>query len=198
MKIALIIIPEKIELSNPDKYFSDCINYVIEKGYFPLFPEIFYKYMDTDNINKLYNIMMEMSSAVFLFIDFGITEKMAAIVKWAIKRKILIKYAKLSNILSNKFKLKLELEGILFDVSNKTKIPINQLKSKSRLREVVDARYIFFRRAKEVLNNKVSITSIGKIINLTHASVIHGIREANQVKEIIDKYNAIYGKNIPK
>ena len=81
---------------------------------------------------------------------------------------------------------------ILKDVSIRMGIPIEKLKSKTRKREIVDARYIYFRRAKEI--TKASTTKIGEYVNRHHATVIHGIKETFNVPDLIKKYESIYGK----
>ena len=85
------------------------------------------------------------------------------------------------------------LKSILIDVSRKTGIKIELLQSKSREREVVDARFVYFRRAKEI--GRFSLARIGREVNKDHATVLHGIYEAKETKPVIELYKRCYEKS---
>lgn len=88
------------------------------------------------------------------------------------------------------------LKSILSDVSSKTGISIDALKSKSRFRQIVDARCIYFRRAKEI--TKLSYASIGFEVNRDHATVIFGLNKAYTIREVIELYNRIFHPELNK
>jgi chromosomal replication initiator protein len=82
------------------------------------------------------------------------------------------------------------LERILSDVSNKSGISEETLKSKTRIREVAEARQIYFKRASQI--TKLSLAAIGKFVNRDHATVIHGIKAVNNIRELRQKYSEYF------
>jgi len=84
------------------------------------------------------------------------------------------------------------LKQILEDVGIKTGISVEELKDRTRKREITDARYVYFRRAKALLGEKVTLNKIGLIVSRDHATVLHGLREAENTKEINDLYKKLY------
>jgi chromosomal replication initiator protein len=84
------------------------------------------------------------------------------------------------------------LERILFEVSKLTWVPIEYLRSKTRQRNVCEARQIYFRRAREMTTN--TLYEIGALVNRDHATVMNGIKIVNDVKELRERYK-LYFKN---
>ena len=82
------------------------------------------------------------------------------------------------------------LNSILMDVCYRTGISLRLIKSKLRWREVVDARSIYYLRAKKL--TKCTLQTIGEAVKRDHATVLHGLVEANRVKEIQELYNKLY------
>jgi chromosomal replication initiator protein len=78
------------------------------------------------------------------------------------------------------------LEKILSDVSNKSGIPEELMKSKTRDREVTEARQIYFKRARDI--TKLSSTAIGRLVGRDHSTVLYGIKLVNDVKGIRERY----------
>ena len=74
------------------------------------------------------------------------------------------------------------------------------LAAKSRVREVVDVRRVAFKLTKTL--TKSSLTSIGKLYNKDHATVLHGIKtfdylvDHSDFKHIKIMYNRFYGSFI--
>lgn len=66
----------------------------------------------------------------------------------------------------------MELNEILKAVSEVTNISVQDILSKSRLKETVFARHLYCYFSCE--KTRYSLKSIGKLINRDHASVIHG------------------------
>ena len=85
------------------------------------------------------------------------------------------------------------LTTILYRVSEQTKIPIESLKSRGRHHETADARFVYFRRARECTKN--SLTRIGWLVNRDHATVLHGIKEANNTRQVVKLYEECFGKD---
>lgn len=98
---------------------------------------------------------------------------------WAVKT---MNYKKYSTI---------NLCSIIGEVIDKLNISKADFVSKSRKRELVDARQIYFYRAKRLTNH--SLEKIGsKVQNGDHATVIHGIRQVATVPSLRQKYNELF------
>ena len=85
------------------------------------------------------------------------------------------------------------LASILLEVSRKSKITLERLLSGSREREIVEARQIYFKRARETTN--ISYRLIGALVGLDHATVLHGVRNVDNVKELSIRYNLYFNPN---
>lgn len=86
-----------------------------------------------------------------------------------------------------------KIESILADVSNLTGIHFDALKSKDRNREIVEARFFYFYRARNL--TKIPLRIIGDLVNRNHASVIHGVRMVDECREIKERYNELFNVN---
>lgn len=60
---------------------------------------------------------------------------------------------------------------------------------KRGVREVSDARFVFFKVAHE--NTKCSISAIGRYVNRDHATVLNGIKKLDEIDEIKEMYNKV-------
>lgn len=70
-----------------------------------------------------------------------------------------------------------KLKIILTHVANYFSVSVVQLRSKSKKRELVNARHIFFKLAKDNLPDRdVSLQKIADVLNKDHATVLHGIK----------------------
>tara|TARA_R110000751_G_scaffold10493_1_gene38302 strand:- start:179 stop:565 length:387 start_codon:yes stop_codon:yes gene_type:complete len=56
-------------------------------------------------------------------------------------------------------------------------LTIDELKSKSRLRHIVDSRRMVFSVARDLL--KMSYKKIGSVFNMNHATIIHHVKQHN-------------------
>jgi len=83
------------------------------------------------------------------------------------------------------------LDDILNTISIRTRISLDELKSKTRERPVADARFVYFRRARE--KTTLSSSAIGEKVNREHATVLHGIEEALSTKAVIELYEYCFG-----
>ena len=82
------------------------------------------------------------------------------------------------------------LNDILTTVISKTGIKKDLIKSDTRVREIVEARYFYYKRAKKCTHS--TLESIGRLVNRDHAGVLHGIRMVDECKEINDRYNELF------
>ena len=69
----------------------------------------------------------------------------------------------------------------------------NGLLSKTRKREIVYQRYYLYYLAKKLVKvnagDKISLTAIGNIFNKDHATILHGLREVEKLKQYEDFRN---------
>jgi len=192
MKPAFVQIPDTGTAVNRSRYLRDCMKYVVSQGHFPLSRDAYDTYLSMDQ-EKFTSQMLGFCKTAYLFIDFGITKDMTATAKIAAKQDIPVYFVKISENYPKEYET--SLADILQEVSEKTKIPIEDLKSSTRKREVVDARDIYYRRAREVCGKMYSLAKIGREVNKDHATVLWGYREACETKEIADQYQEYYGSN---
>jgi chromosomal replication initiation ATPase DnaA len=129
--------------------------------------------------------VIHVMDAAFFFTDFGEDDVMSYIAEMIDKELI---RRRTTGIAAEKYRN--SLDGILYQVSEKTGIPVSRLKNCERKREVVDARFVYFRRAKE--KTKHSLAEIGKIVHRDHTTVLHGIKEANQTREVMRLYKKCF------
>lgn len=87
----------------------------------------------------------------------------------------------------------MKLQIILNEVNEFLNIDI---KKKTRKREYVYGRFIFYKLAKE-FNASCSFTQIGKFLGKNHATVLHGTKELNNIikykqdPKLIECYNTL-------
>jgi hypothetical protein len=189
MKNALLMIPNKGFKLNKYVYLADCIKQVRADDLNIHAPAI-YEMLFTVDYNARINSILPFCDIVFMFVDFGIDNLMFSVIERTVAAGKEIKYLRLlkrSRATNYITPLK-----VLMEVSVKLDISIEELTSKTRKREVVDARFVYFRRAKEV--TKASLAAIGRPVKKDHASVLHGIKEAKRTSNVIDLYNECYGE----
>jgi hypothetical protein len=186
MKTALLIIPQTNETVDRLLYLTDCIEEAIKEGFMPFSPDV-YERFTTLSYDGYIERILPLVEAVFLFIDFGIDERMFNVILKGGNEKLIYKRKVPTDL--NKYVN--SLPRILQDVSERTKIPLEELQSKTRKREVVDARFIYYYRAKKCTTQ--SLRCIGLPVGADHATVLHGIKETIETKEVRDKYIECYG-----
>ena len=74
-----------------------------------------------------------------------------------------------------------DLFVILSNVSQCCMVTLDQLRSKKRQREIVEARQIYCKLAKK--RTKYTLEQIGSAINKDHATVLHSVRTCNNLIE---------------
>ena len=83
-----------------------------------------------------------------------------------------------------------ELTFIFEDVCRRAKMSTEEVKKKTRDRNIVEIRQIYFKCARELTSK--SFEKIGMIVNKDHATVMYGIKTVNNVKELRDRYNSLF------
>ena len=78
------------------------------------------------------------------------------------------------------------MELCMGKVSNYYKIPVETVKSKSRIREVVKSRQIYCWLMRK--NTRLSFADIGKPLNCDHSTVIHAINTINNLIQTNDYF----------
>jgi hypothetical protein len=188
MKTAFMLIPNTTDVDRTE-YLQFCIEKVMEDGYMPFSPMIYESYAVID-FNEFVKQMLPMSDVVYMFVDHGIDQQMFDVIDRAVASNIELKYCgvgKLKFYEAHKTPFQ-----ILTEVCRKTGYSIQELTDKTRKREIVDARFVYFRRAKE--KTSASLAAIGAQVNKDHATVLHGIREAFEKLEVVNLYKKVYGK----
>ena len=84
------------------------------------------------------------------------------------------------------------LDDILTDVSVKMDISVEDLKRKARKREITEARAIFYCQAVSSAKN-FSRYQIARFIGLKRCTVIHGIKNVQNIQSLNKKYHELYG-----
>ena len=91
-----------------------------------------------------------------------------------------------------------ELINLLRNISAVTDVSIEDLKSKKRHRYITDVRHVYFAMAKEIRVKSITgthtLAKIGSVVNRDHASVLHGIKNINNVYQLQQLYNEIKSK----
>lgn len=191
MKTALLLIPDTNGSVNRQSYITSCVQRVIEEGYTPLSPAVYEHYTDI-NIDEFIvdAITKPDMDTVFLFVDFGIDKIMFSTIDMCISQGINLKYVRLQKPNLDSFYT--TPEQILRDVSRKTGYSLEDLMTKCRRREIVDARYVYFRRCREI--SKASQREIGIPVGKDHSTVVHGLWEAYNNPVIVKLYEKCYGE----
>jgi hypothetical protein len=187
MKTAIIILPSLNNNVYLPGYLTLCASKVESAGYILLHNTNWdsYKRIDFTEFFKRLNPKID---SYFLFVDFGVTNLMVNLIhrfyqEGIFKKEINIEVARDYDNLS--------LTGILKIVSDKTKISIESITGRNRKREIVEARQFYCKYARG--HTKHSLQQIGNIINKDHATVLHGIRTVNNVRELLVEYCQLFG-----
>lgn len=189
MKTALLLIPQISGPIDRQEYLTACIDKAMKEDYFVLAPGVYETYIEIDMANYIEKLL-PISDVIYFFVDFGIDKAMFEVID-RLLGKIEFKYSRLNKIQAEK--VWVTPYQVLKKVSEKTGISIEDLQSKKRKREIVDARQVYCRRCCEY--TRASLSKIGSLINRDHATVMHGRSKAYEVKEVIELYDSIYGSS---
>lgn len=193
MKTAIILFKDHTDDNN--YFLKACCEKANKDGYTVLHSSEFDDYRKID-IKAFIERTSQAVDAFYLFIDNGITESMTDVIRKYYYRDdsgfIFSKEIKIEAILGYKSK---SLASILKYISEKVEIPVDILKMKTRKREIVEARQFYFKEAKKQTNH--SLAKIGAFVGKDHATVIHGIKTVNDVREVREKYEELFEGKIP-
>ena len=90
-----------------------------------------------------------------------------------------------------------KLTCIINKVVEATNVSLETFVSKTRYRPAVEARQLYFKRAKETTD--ASLADIGSMVQSgDHSTVIHGIKQVENVPSLIRKYNEIFNGYAPR
>ena len=186
MKTALLLIPSTDNAVARRRYLRMCIEKVYNENYIPFTPVLY----ESTAVNQTEFIASSLDKvdAIFLFINYGIDKPMLDVVD-VINGKKEIMYRRINDCEMQ--------EGaphpytVLMDVCRRTGITPEQVMSKTRKREIVDARQIYFRRCREL--TKASLSEIGSVVYRDHATVLHGEKEAKNTNALVKLYDKCYG-----
>lgn len=82
-----------------------------------------------------------------------------------------------------------DLDNLLKLACNEMSVNVEIVDTKCRKRELVDARFIYFYLAK-ILTNK-PLNTIGAVVKRDHSTVIHGLKEVENLKILKNKVDNI-------
>ncbi len=184
MRAGLLIIPNLTGDINQTTYIADCMKVVQKEGFIPLCPNIYKPYTEQTQLQYAHRVKHAVE-ATFLFVDFGEDQEMTAIAELFDNEQV-----RRRTTGEKAAAYKNTLFGILQEVSSRTNIPIVDLKRNTRKREIVDARFVYFLRAKQYTN--CSLSKIGALVSKDHASVLHGIKEAQNTAQVQEVYKLCF------
>jgi hypothetical protein len=187
MKTALLVIPATNGKINRKKYISDCINDVIKQGYMPFCYDIFSDYAKV-SYSLFLSTTLPFCDVVFAYADFGDEVNTMDLIRELAPDKDVLTMT----LVGDESEYTYVLENILEEVADKTRIPVTDLKSRSRARDVADARFIYYRRSREITKDPLS--RIGRLVDRDHATVLYGIKQALSTREVATLYERCYGK----
>lgn len=183
---ALILIPKTDVSVNRREYIGGCITEAMKQGYAPLICYDFIYQILGIELQKYFDRILPSADIVLLFQDFSKGDLLARYVHRQQKdipiKRMMIPNPQQYNITT--------LPAILKYVSENTGIPVEDMMKKTRKREIVDARFVYFRRAKEITGE--SLAKIGRQVDKDHASVLHGIHQASEIKQVRELYEKCF------
>lgn len=179
------MIPSLEETINRHIFLKACSEVMIREGYEPMMPPFY----DSVPLNEkdFFERILPLVDVIYMFINFGVDQGMLDMIDKALRTKE-IRYRRVDEGIATQ--VYSTPAQVLIDVCMKTNVGIDQMRSKSRKREIVDARFVYMRRARE--KTKASLFAIGKEVKRDHASVLHGISEANETLQVVELYNKCY------
>jgi hypothetical protein len=184
MKTCAILLGNPNDNLDCNLLMQSCVNRVIAKGYTIVHPTTWEEYRSI-NMDSFIDKVKLSIDCYYIFIDLGLTD-------------LIIDLVKANHPPKNK-ELKIEIgyddsyftpQYFLREVSAKTMISISVLQSKSRMREVVEARQIYFYRARK--HTECSLSQIGKLVKRDHATVLHGVKVVDTAPEVKRKYERLF------
>jgi hypothetical protein len=190
MKTALLLIPKIDKEINGQAYLSACIKKVMNEGFILLTPGLFNLYCEQVN-SEFIERLIPVTDSIFCFTDFGIIDSMKDIAEKHSEAKLKISFRQFTPEELSCF-YAVSLENILLDISNREHMPIELLKSSDRRRELCEARQLYCKRARAITG--MSLAQIGKHINRDHTTVMNGITQVDNIRELRERYNLYFNQ----
>lgn len=106
--------------------------------------------------------------------------------------RYLAKILKIDIIYHNNHCTENYIAGLIAAIQSKLNVSINEMRSASRKRTIVNARIIFSAILHELTN--FSYTHIGQLINRDHATVLYHIRTCRQLIDTDKNFKAMYNE----
>lgn len=85
-----------------------------------------------------------------------------------------------------------KLNHILLITCITQKVSIEAIKSKVRLRKVTDSRFIYYYISRKITRS--NLEEIGSLVNRDHSTVIHGIKQVENIKMLKEAADNIINK----
>lgn len=186
MKTAVILFNSIDKNTHPATFLLICSDHAFIKGFTVIHTGSWREYVSM-NMKDFVDRVYESVDAFFLFVDFGVSPLMLSVVESCYKHGSSDKEIHINIALQSR---EAGLGSILSEVAQVTRIPIDVLKSKTRLTEVVVARQFYFKRAKLFTN--ASLTRIGEMVKRDHATVLHGINLVNKCPSVRQQYEELF------
>lgn len=175
-------------------YIELCIDDAMKSGCTPITPDP-YEFVTGDlNRNEWIRKVIPIIDKVVLYVDMGFSQEFLDVISLARKNDIPVEYARITP--ESLMKLANDLEAILHQVSVVTGYPEEVLKSKTRKREIADARCVYYMRSMHV--TKKSSREIGEQVNRDHATVLIAIKNNREVKQVKDLYQKCFSSEKAK
>jgi len=90
-------------------------------------------------------------------------------------------------VIGGKKEINYEVSQVLRDVCEITHITPEKMIGRSRVKEVVEARQLYYYIVKKVLRIGISLQHLANTLNQNHATVLHGINNINNMIETKDQ-----------
>lgn len=177
------------------RYAQECMRDSMLRGEAPFLSHLLYTQVLNEEIPEERELGInvglfwgEIADATIVYTDNGITAGMIKGIDHAKACGRPVEYRTIADIRVGDEFSSVKLSAILTQVSNHFGLKPSDLRGRDRKRDFVDARHIFCTVSKE-LYPKVSLQSIGQVINRDHATVIHAVKEVYSVREKRKKFN---------
>lgn len=176
------------ETERNKRFAQLCMRHSIDLGEAPYASHLLYTQCLDDQIKEERETGIKLGLAwgmaarkVAVYTNYGISEGMQQGIKYWKELDKVVEFRVLPEAYLFR-KAEYTLDGILYDISLFFKLPEEVIKSKSRKTEHVMARHVFCKIAKGLFKD-ISQAKIGAVVNIDHASVIHALKDVDDVRE---------------
>ena len=178
------------------RYALECMKDSMLRGEAPFLSHLLYTQVTNENVPEERRLGIELglcwgelAEKTIVYTDNGISPGMKEGIDHSLKFNRPIEYRKLNDITDEvEVFRKNSLDKLLKAISKFFDVSIFDLKSRSRIELVIDARHVFMKVSKEIYPN-MSLLEIGTAVNRDHSTVINGINDVLRIKRKRSKYN---------